>query len=504
MKIKFFFIFCFILCLGSRTAAQTAFPSLEAAPEAYEYGKRAAADPRPGNYWRNLAEAALWASSVNAGAGAEAKAAAYMDRIAAAAAELAADSALPRDPRERGEHVLTFLHRRFLKSYSEYQTRVDEIFVSGRYNCVSSAVLYMILGFSVGLDVEGVMTRDHAFASAAAGDERIDVETTNPYGFDPGNRKEFLDGFGRATGFAYVPAKNYRDRAVINPAELVSLILSNRIAVLERGNRFAEAVPLGINRAVFLGVDISGEKNETAGADPGRAGFFEDPRRDMMNRLFNLGAYLIKTGKEDDVLAWTEYARKQFPDPERWQEFTKNAVNNKLVKLIRAQKAPAARTALESLKERLNSEHYAAMDSMVLEAEAAERVNGIKSPGEVEETLAFLARVWERLPEQRRNEMRTAALLKEAERLGKARDWTGGMRWINGSMERYGREPRLESVLRSFRQNRIGELHNEFVSFYNRKDYAGAKASAERSLMEFPGERQLLQDLGLAEKAQQR
>ena len=101
------------------------------------------------------------------------KAAAWLERINAAVEELAAD--LPPDPRERGEYVLGFLHRRFLKSYSEYQTRMDDIFVSGRYNCVSSAALYMILGRSAGLQVEGVMTKDHAFAVVNTGTETIDV-----------------------------------------------------------------------------------------------------------------------------------------------------------------------------------------------------------------------------------------------------------------------------------------------------------------------------------------
>jgi hypothetical protein len=338
------------------------------------------------------------------------------------------------------------------------------------------------------------MTKDHAFAMVKTGTEQVDVETTNPYGFDPGNRKEFHDAFGKTTGFAYVPAKNYRDRAVISGAELVSLILSNRIGVLERGNRFAEAVPLAVNRAAFL-----------AGSTPlqstPRSEIFEDPQQDMINRLLNLGAYLIRTGKEDDAIAWAEYAGGRFPDPPRWQELVKAAANNKLVKLIRAKKTSDARSALTALQPQLGGTDYLELDTMVLEAEAGDKVNAIRNPGDAEAALAFLTGIWERLPPQRRDEIRTAAILAEADRLGKTKNWTGGMRWLSGAIEQYGANARLETALRTMRQNRVGELHNEFAALFNKRDYEGARASVQRSLQEFPGERQLVQDLVLVEKA---
>ncbi|MCL1813446.1 MAG: hypothetical protein FWG29_07995 [Treponema sp.] len=482
----------FLLILSAAPLWAQAFPSLEAAPAAYEYAQRIG---KNNVRWLDLAEVSLWASAVNAGQGAEAKAASYLDRIKAAAEELSASS-LPQNPKERGEAVLTFLHKKFLKSYSEYQTRVDEIFISGRYNCVSSAVLYMVFCLSAGLEAEGVMTRDHAFVLVNAGAETIDVETTNPYGFDPGNRKEFHDAFGKATGFAYVPAQNYRNRTVINAAELVSLILSNRIAVLERGNRFAEAVPLAINRAVLL----SGTGKTGAG---NKAEFFEDPQKDLMSRLVNLGAYYVRNGKEDDAIAWAGYAGGRFPDPQRWQELIKTAANNKLVKLIRSKKISDARSALTALKEKLGSENYAELDVMVLEAEAGDKVNNIRNPGDADAALAFLAQNWDRLPSGRREEMRTAAILAEADRYGKAKNWLGGMHYLSGATEKYGTNAKLDNAMRIMRQNRVSELHNEFAALFNRRDYNGAKTFIQKALQEFPEEKQLLQDLVLVEKALQ-
>ena len=291
----------------------------------------------------------------------------------------------------------------------------------------------------------------------------------------------------------------------------MSLILSNRIAVLEKGNRYAEAVPLAINRAAFLdaanaaaNAAVAANAAATAAATENTAGtaaFFEDPRRDVMSRIFNLGSYFIRTGREDDALAWADYASPRFPNPERWQELIDAAVNNKLVKLIRARKSAEARIVLESLKTKLSGSSYRALDYLVLDAEAAERVNNIRNPGDAEAALAFLAETAERFSAGRQEELRTAAILAEADRYSKTRNWTGGMAWLRAARERYGSTRRLEAALGTFRQNRVSELHNHFAQLFNKRDYAGARAAAQKALEEFPGERQLVEDLALAERA---
>jgi len=475
-------IFLFFLSFAGLERGEAQFPSLEA-PKAQAFAARFT----QGNYnWRDLAEVSLWASAVNAGAGSEEKAAAYMDQIESAAAELAAAD-LPQE--ELAEYVLDFLHSRFLKSYSEHQTRIDELIESGSYNCVSSAVLYMILGLAVGLDVEGVVTKTHAFAIVKMGTEQLDVETTNPYGFNPGSHKEFYDAIGNLTGYSYVPQQNYQDRTQIRQVELVSLILHNRIADLERKNR-RDAIPLFVNRAILL-----------SGGYPNKTDISAEAWKDMMDRLINLGNDFLRSGKEDDALAWAEYAAGRFPDPVQWEKMITTAANNKLVKLIRAKKTAAARAALTAVKPKLSGENYLELDTMVLEAEAGDKINTIRNPGDAETALAFLAGVWERLPPEYRDELRVAAVLFEADRLGKARNWTGGLRWLAGAIEKYGANTELESALRVFKQNRVNQLHNEFAALFNKRNYAGAKASIEKSLQEFPGERQLVQDLALVEKA---
>lgn len=143
---------------------------------------------------------------------------------------------------ELAEKTLAFLHKNLLVSYSEGQTRVDTAMETGVFNCVSSAVLYMILARSVGLSVGGIRTTDHAFCTVLVDGESVDVETTNPYGYNPGTRKEFSDSFGRLTGYSYVPPSNYRDRRAIGERELLGLILYNRVSEYTDGRYFRDAV----------------------------------------------------------------------------------------------------------------------------------------------------------------------------------------------------------------------------------------------------------------------
>jgi hypothetical protein len=149
------------------------------------------------------------------------------------------------DERRLGEAALEYLFRNVIKTYSLMEARVNVALGTGVYNCVSSTVLYMILARSVGLVVSGVRTSDHAFCTVTVNDSPLDVETTTPYGFDPGTKKEFKDAFGKVTGFSYVPPSNYRDRKPVRDKELLALIPYDRASMeIQSGNYQAAVQPL--------------------------------------------------------------------------------------------------------------------------------------------------------------------------------------------------------------------------------------------------------------------
>ncbi len=85
---------------------------------------------------------------------------------------------------EAAEKILFALYEDLLVQYCDQQTKINVAFTNGTYNCVSSSVIYYALAKSAGIDVAGVKTPTHAFCSLRADGKRIDVETTNPYGFN--------------------------------------------------------------------------------------------------------------------------------------------------------------------------------------------------------------------------------------------------------------------------------------------------------------------------------
>lgn len=151
------------------------------------------------------------------------------------------------------EKALVYLHKNLLTTYAVLQTRVDTALDTGVFNCVSSAVLYMIVARSVGLSVSGVRTSDHAFCTVLVNGQQVDVETTNPDGFNPGAKKEFTDSFGKITGFRYVPPGHYGDRHVIGEKELLSLILYNRVSEYGDSRFFRDALQPAVSAYALIG-----------------------------------------------------------------------------------------------------------------------------------------------------------------------------------------------------------------------------------------------------------
>ncbi|MDR1306835.1 MAG: hypothetical protein LBK74_04600 [Treponema sp.] len=427
------------------------FPSLRPDPSAAEYARRGAGS------WEDLAETALWASAVGAAAvGTAARNSPdYRDTLRRAVEELDAEIREEPDLKVRGDYILSYMHRKFLRSYSALQTRLDTLLANGRYNCVSSAVLYLILAQSQGLTVKGVAARDHAFAAVLGDGESWDVETTNPYGFDPGNRREFHDQFGKLTGFAYVPARNYRDRTDISPLELVSLILHNRVAEAESRNRYAEAVPLALNRAVLLA-----ERK-----DPAVSRFFTDPRQDLNERILNYGAFLLNGGKEEEGLAWAVYAEPLYTGAEtdtRWQEYIDILISNRIAKLCRARQFDQARRFLADAESLHSAAERRRLEVLIIDTELTVQVNGIRRD---DDTAAVLQRIGEAeaadiLPPARVREMRVQV-----------------DRW------------------------RLANFHNRFAAAFNKRDYPSARQILEEALGEFPENPQLRNDRNTLNRA---
>jgi tetratricopeptide (TPR) repeat protein len=158
-----------------------------------------------------------------------------------------------------------------------------------------------------------VRTSDHAFCRVQAGDQAFDVETTSPFGFDPGTRKEFTDNFGGVTGYSYVPPSNYRDRRDIGEKELLGLILFNRTAFASERRDYRGAVPPAVDAYALL-------ENE-------------ESRERLITSLLNLASWYGMSGRFGEALEFLDQAAERHGD-DRLDALRRDLMHNWVLSLI--------------------------------------------------------------------------------------------------------------------------------------------------------------------------
>jgi tetratricopeptide (TPR) repeat protein len=222
-----------------------------------------------------------------------------------------------------------------------------------------------------------------------------------------------------------------------------------------------------------------------------------------MDRLLNYGSFLIKSGQEAPALQWAALASGRYPGDERWPEFIYAALNNLLVKLVRSQRIADARNTLDTNAAILSRDNFTRLEALVLDAELVQRSGAVRTAEEAQALLQAIdaARSRGLINENRIRELRNFVILKEGERLSSSECSLAAISYISAAIAGYGRDSQLENAVRIYRNNRLAELHNAFADLYNRGDYDGAARFIRMALEEFPGNRNLTQDLNLVEKA---
>ena len=191
-----------------------------------------------------LLDAMLWASGIEE----PATRAAHREKFAgvvAAAREATKDA---KTDRERGELLMKSLHAGVMKGgYDLDQTSLATVFDSGKFNCVSSTAMYLLTGRRLGLALEPIsipgqpFVPGHAALDLMDGTARVQVEPTNPDGFDWETKSKqpgvIIIGFvpdrkkGRATDALGIAASIYTNRSVAlskadDPPRLASIRLN--------------------------------------------------------------------------------------------------------------------------------------------------------------------------------------------------------------------------------------------------------------------------------------
>jgi hypothetical protein len=141
------------------------------------------------------------------------------------------------DDWHRGWELNRAMHRVFfggerseLGSYVFEQAHLTKIFATGKYNCLSSAVLYVVLARQFGLPVRAVSVPTHVFVELGTpGGKIIEVETTSDKGFDWVHDARFYREdaatWSGNRGLRPVTFEEYQARRILEPYQLMALAM---------------------------------------------------------------------------------------------------------------------------------------------------------------------------------------------------------------------------------------------------------------------------------------
>ena len=359
--------------------------------------------------------------------------------------------------RERGESILRWIHEEILTGrYRTDQTRMDVLLDRGDYNCVSSAVLYLILSRASGLDTAGEETTDHAFCTLRLDSGvRIDIETTTLLGFDPGTKKEFSEAFSGRTGFSYVEPGDYRRRKPASDKQMIALILQNRIALSQRKGEYSQAVGPAVDRWFF---------------SPGEAN-----RRDMNDAFRNHVSLLNGKGRFLEALSFLVPLSQELGLAEENRDLVSVLVLNQLISLTNENRLDEGEAFLEEWSPWLSSEEIREQRGIVSERRAQIAVDTL----EYSDALAVVRSMKEEgaLSQERANELLTwlhqnrALELADAAGNDRAQTFRDAMAFLDSLPDGEKQLPGIADHRSKYRQNWAVVIHNRWADLMNRGEY---------------------------------
>ncbi|MDP2341361.1 MAG: hypothetical protein Q8O67_10405 [Deltaproteobacteria bacterium] len=159
-------------------------------------------------------------------------------------------------PKKKGDRLLRTLHDTVLRRYVETQSDVAAVVRSGEFNCLSSAVLFLIAAEGLVDAPRGMLSKTHAFARVDVDGKVADVETTTKGGFAVDRKKlvtlDYLKTLGVGDGLT--DAERLAD--LQHPAEvpltgLIAALYSNRGVMLVRAGD-VEGAAVAFDRATRI------------------------------------------------------------------------------------------------------------------------------------------------------------------------------------------------------------------------------------------------------------
>ena len=370
--------------------------------------------------------------------------------------------------RDKGEAILIWMHETYLTGrYRTDQTRMDVLMDRGDYNCVSSAILYLIFTRAAGLAAAGEETIDHAFCTLRLeSGQSVDIETTTLLGFDPGTKKEFTREFSGRTGFAYVEPGDYARRQPASDKQMISLILQNRIALLQRRGVYGEAAGPAVDRWAFLPNDRN--------------------RKDMNDSFRNYVSLLNSRNEFGKALSFLVPLSEELGLTRENEDLIVILVQNQLIRLTNSNRFEEADAFFDEWSEWLTPDQAGEQRGQINDRKAQTAVERESYP----EALALIRRMGHdgSLSRPRSDELITwlhqNRAMEIANAPGKARDlaYRDAMDFLDSLPEEERRLPGISDHRNRYEQNWTVVIHNQWAALMNRGDYDQARMILEEAL----------------------
>ena len=410
-------------------------------------------------------------------------------------AEVSVQTFTRQDPEVVGRAVLKLLYRDYLKSYSFNQTKIDVALETGRYNCVSSALLYMAAAKAAGLVVRGQKTTEHAFCSiylpgAKAGQTRkIDVETTNPFGFNPGS-KEAIENEDKIQGYYLVPKKYYSNRQEVSDLLFAGLIAGNLCSFYADKDDYISALPLGASRIQALLL----ENNRSKAAE-------------SVRREFDVLAANYLNIMPESALAFAARLDwyKTFVD--RWgmtsflQKNMDNGFNNLMVMCYEEKNYDLALQAFESSRDYLTKNQLDKTYEILTDILISGKIEGQPAEAQIE----IIEKLFDQALLQPDQEERARVYLENAwimilNECMTSRNYGTGYQKSCEALESLPQSSKIKKMQKSFYDNCIAIIHNNFATQANAKNFAEARRVLDAGLQVFPEDKTLKADQAILNK----
>ena len=382
---------------------------------------------------------------------------------------------------EKGRAILKLLYRDYLKSYDFYQTKIDAALETGVYNCVSSAVLYMAAAKSAGLDVRGQRTTAHAFCTVYdENGKKFDVETTNPYGFNPGS-KETIENEDNIKRYYVVPKKYYSKREEVNDRIFAGLIAGNLCSYYIADQNYFAALPLGAARYTAA----------------------SDSRRD-----FDIIASNFVNLQSGSALDFSENVDWYTSFIDRWgmtdylQKNMDNLFNNFISMCYNEKNYGLAVSGFERNKQYLTQKMLTKSETSLVDILMTERCEKLTPLNQIEEIENFFKEDMFTSPAQEKRALsylENSWLIYLGDYMSSS-DYEGGYHKSIEAAERLPQSTKIKRMQKTFYDNCIAIIHNKFVKPANAGFFEEARQILMEGLQKFPDDKTLKSDLAALNK----